>query len=169
MRLADAARHAQASFHDRERGTAMAVTRVLVAHDAGARWFDNRGPGKGLILRGQVAFEDGRRHHGELEADRPGSSAGRAGAGRHSYAPSRDAKDQACAHFAKELAADLARDFHAGDFTRLVLVAPPRFLGVLKSALAPQLARALLATVAKDLPRADVVELVAHLGAHFAC
>jgi protein required for attachment to host cells len=147
----------------------MAVTRVLVAHDAGARWFDNRGPGKGLIPRGEVAFEDGRRHQGELEADRPGSSAGRAGAGRHSYAPSRDAKEVACAHFAKELAADLAREHRAGDFTRLVLVAPPRFLGVLKSALDPLLERALLATVAKDLPRATVDELIAQLGAHIAC
>jgi protein required for attachment to host cells len=147
----------------------MTVTRVLVAHDASARWFDNRGPGKGLILRGEVEFEDGRRHHGELEADRPGSSAGRAGGGRHSYAPSRDAKDQACAHFAKELAADLARAFRAGDFTRLVLIAPPRFLGVIKGALDPQLERALLATIAKDLPRASTSELIAQLGPHIAC
>jgi protein required for attachment to host cells len=145
---------------------AMAVTRVLVAHDAGARWFDNRGPGKGLIPRGAVDFEDGRRHHGELEADRPGSAGG---GRRHSYAPSRDAKDTACAHFAKELAADLAREFRAGDFARLVLVAPPRFLGVLKSALDPQLARVLLATVAKDLPRASVDELIAQLSSYIAC
>ncbi len=147
----------------------MAVTRVVVAHDAGARWFDNRGPGKGLIQRGEVEFEDGRRHQGELDADRPGSSAGRAGGGRHSYAPSRDAKDTACAHFAKELAADLARALRAGDFTRLVLVAPPRFLGVLKGALDPQLERALLATLAKDLPRAPISELIVQLGPHLAC
>jgi protein required for attachment to host cells len=147
----------------------MAVTRVLVAHDAGARWFDNRGPGKGLTPRGEVEFEDGRRRQGELEADRPGSSAGRAGGGRHSYAPSRDAKDTACAHFAKELASDLAREFRAGSFARLVLVAPPRFLGVLKSALDPQLERALLATIAKDLPRASIEELITQLGAHLAC
>lgn len=147
----------------------MTVTRVLVAHDAGARWFDSRGPGKGLIPRGEVEFEDGRRHQGELEADRPGSSAGRAGGGRHSYAPSRDAKDIACAHFAKELAADLAREFRAGGFARLVLVAPPRFLGVLKSALDPQLERALLATLAKDLPRASTDELIVQLGPHIVC
>jgi protein required for attachment to host cells len=147
----------------------MAVTRVLVAHDAGARWFDNRGPGKGLTPRGEVEFEDGRRHHGELEADRPGSSAGRAGGGRHSYAPSRDARDTACLHFAKQLGADLARDFRIGSFTRLVLIAPPRFLGMLKSALDPQLERVLLATLAKDLPRASVSELIEQLGAHIAC
>ncbi len=147
----------------------MAVTCVLVAHDAGARWFDNRGPGKGLVQRGEVEFEDGRRHHGELAADRPGSSAGRAGGGRHSYAPSRDARDVACAHFATELAADLARDFRAGSFARLVLVAPPRFLGVLKAALDPLLDRALLATLAKDLPRASTDELIVQLGPHIAC
>jgi protein required for attachment to host cells len=145
---------------------AMTVTRVVVAHDAGARWFDNRGPGKGLIPRGQVEFEDGRRHQGELEADRPGSAGG---GRRHSYAPSRDAKDTACAHFAKELAADLARELRAGSFARLVLVAPPRFLGMLKSALDPQLERTLLATVPKDLPRASVEELIVQLGPHIAC
>lgn len=148
----------------------MAVTRVLVAHDAGARWFDNRGPGKGLVLRGEVEFEDGRRHSGELlEGDRPGSSAGRGGGGRHSYAPSHDAKEQACTHFAKELASDLGREFRSGDFTRLVLIAPPRFLGVIKAELDPLLQRALLATVAKDLPRASIAELCVQLGAYLAC
>lgn len=141
----------------------MTTTRVLVAHDAGARSFENRGPGKGLIALGEVAFEDGRRHSGELDSDRPGRAFDRAGQGRHAYETHQDARQHAVAHFARELAQDLAREYHLGAFQQLVLVAPPRFLGVLRDALEPKLARAVIGSVPKDLPRASATELGQHI------
>jgi protein required for attachment to host cells len=144
----------------------MTTTRVLVAHDAGARSFENRGPGKGLIALGEVAFEDGRRHSGEFDSDRPGRSFG--SQGRHAYEPHEDARQHAVAHFARELAQDLARDYHLGAFQQLVLVAPPRFLGVLRDALDAKLTRALIGSVPKDLPRASAAELCAHVSSFVA-
>jgi protein required for attachment to host cells len=146
----------------------MTTTRVLVAHDAGARSFENRGPGKGLIALSEIAFEDGRRHSGELDTDRPGRAFDRSGQGRHAYESHEDSRQHAVAHFARALAQDLAREFHQGAFQQLVLVAPPRFLGVLRDALEPKLSRALIGSVPKDLPRASANELCAHVSSFVA-
>ena len=146
----------------------MTTTRVLVAHDAGARTFENRGPGKGLIKLGQVDFEDGRRHIGELDTDRPGRAFDRAGQGRHAYESHDDARQHAVGHFARELAHELLRDYQQGAFQQLVLIAPPRFLGVLRDALDHKLARVLIGSVSKDLPRASEAELCQQLGALLA-
>lgn len=138
------------------------TTRVLVAHDAGARQFEHTRPGKGLVQLSEVEFEDGRRHAGELNEDRSGRSSDRAGNG-HGFETHDDTRHHAVGLFAKQLAQDLARDFHLGEFDQLVLVAPPRFLGVLRGALSSKLERAVIGTVCKDLPRADDAELRKHL------
>jgi protein required for attachment to host cells len=147
----------------------MTTTRVLVAHDAGARIFENKGPGKGLIQLASFEFEDGRRHNGELNSDKSGRSGDRGGLGGHSFEPQQDARTHAIEHFARELAHDLGHAFRKGAFDKLVLVAPPRFLGILRSCLDPQLERVIRGTVSKDLPRADPRELAKHLAPFMAC
>jgi protein required for attachment to host cells len=147
----------------------MTITRVLVAHDAGARSFENRGPGKGLTKLSEVLFEDGRRHLGDFDEDRPGRSTDRQGARGHALSPVQDAKEHATEHFAKELAKDLGRDFRIGAFQQLVLIAPPRFLGVVRAQLDTLVGRALIGTIAKDLPRAPISELCRHLEVYLAC
>ncbi len=147
----------------------MTITRVLVAHDAGARCFENRGPGKGLVQLSATDFEDGRRHVGELEADRPGRASDRGGQGGHAYAAGQDPREHAIEHFARELAKDLGRDYRKGAFTQLVLVAPPRFLGVLRAELDELVTRTLIGTLAKDLPRATLSELCRQLEPYVAC
>lgn len=147
----------------------MTTTRVLVAHDAGARVFENKGPGKGLVQLESVDFEDGRRHNGELNSDRSGRAMDRGGQSGHSFEPHQDAKSHAIEHFAKQLAHDLGRALREGSFDKLVLIAPPRFLGILRSNLDAQTERALRGTVAKDLPRANPQELARHLAPFMAC
>jgi protein required for attachment to host cells len=132
----------------------MTTTRVIVAHDAGAKAFEHRGPGK-LVQLNEVEFEDGRRHSGELEEGGRGFD--------RAYEARQDSRQHAVAHFAKVLAQDLARDFHLGEFQQLILVAPPRFLGMLRDSLDNKLKRALIGSVAKDLPRCTVRDLPVHL------
>jgi protein required for attachment to host cells len=138
----------------------MTTTRVIVAHDAGARAFEHRGPGKPLVQLSEVEFEDGRRHSGELEEGGRGFD--------RAYEAHQDSRQHAVAHFAKVLVQDLARDFHLGEFQQLVLVAPPRFLGMLRDSLDTKLKRALVGTVAKDLPRADARVVCQHIAAFVA-
>ena len=139
------------------------TTRVLVAHDAGARIFEHRGRGKGLVQLSDVPFEDGRRHVGELDSDRQGRAFDRSGQGRHAFEPQQDAKEHAVQRFAKQLVQDLSRQCHNGEFRQLFIVAPPRFLGVLRDSLDGKLEKALIGTLAKDLPRATAEELEAQL------
>jgi protein required for attachment to host cells len=141
--------------------TSRKTTRILVAHDARARTFEHRGKGQ-LSQLNEVEFEDGRRHAGELDADRSGRSSDRSGHG-HAFESHDDTRHHAVGLFAKQLAHDLSHDFHLGAFEQLVLVAPPRFLGVLRGALDSKLQRVLIGTICKDLPRATGDELCKHL------
>lgn len=143
------------------------TTRVLVAHDAGARTFEHRGRSKGLVQLSEIEFEDGRRHAGELDADRSGRSSDRSGHG-HAFESHDNTRQHAVGLFAKQLAVDLSRDYHLGAFDQLVLIAPPRFLGVLRDALDTKLERAVIGTVCKDLPRANSDELCKHVAAFIA-
>jgi len=145
------------------------ITRVLVAHDAGARVFENRGPGKGLVELQAVDFEDGRRHNGEIDSDKPGRSFSRSGQSSHAYEPHQGAKAHAVEFFAKELAHDLAHAFDEHAFHQLVLIAPPRFLGTLRDSLATKVSKAVIGSVAKDLPRATSDELRAYLEPYVTC
>lgn len=52
----------------------MAKTWILVAHEAGARAFENDGPGKGLDLVEEIEHAEGRTRDGAIDTDRPGRS-----------------------------------------------------------------------------------------------
>ncbi|MGB8330033.1 MAG: host attachment protein, partial [Polyangiales bacterium] len=52
----------------------MTNTWILVAHDAGARLFENRGRGKGLELIEMIDHPEGRERNRDVDSDRPGRS-----------------------------------------------------------------------------------------------
>jgi protein required for attachment to host cells len=147
----------------------MTTTRVLVAHDAGARLFDQTGPGKGLIELSSIDFEDGRRSLSEINADRPGRTFNSKGGGRHAYESHDDARNHAVQHFARTLVEELQLAHHRGEFGQLVVIAPPRFLGFLREAMNGTLSKVLLGTIAKDLPRASEAELCEHVSQYVPC
>lgn len=142
----------------------MSNTRVVVAHDVGARFFVHRGPGKRLEAVSELHDDEARKHVHDLESDRQGRSFDRAGHGRHAYEPPKDAKDMAIERFARRITQELTQAFDEHRFEGLILVAPARFLGVLKDMLDERVARTLLGTVSKDLPLASADEIAAHLG-----
>jgi protein required for attachment to host cells len=144
----------------------MTTTRVLVAHDAGARMFDQRGPGKGLVELSNIEFEDGRRALSEINADRPG----RRGPTGHAYEPHEDARTHAVHHFARTLVEELTLAHHRNEFTQIILIAPPRFLGFLRDAMghAP-ISKTVIGTLAKDLPRANAKDLCDYVGEFITC
>jgi protein required for attachment to host cells len=142
----------------------MPNTRVVVAHDVGARIFVNRGPGKGLEAVTELHDDEARKHVHDMESDRQGRAFDRAGQGRHAYEPHKDAKDMAVERFARKIAEELTRAFDEHRYEGLILVAPARFLGVLKALLDTRVARTLLGTVSKDLPLASPDQIASHLG-----
>ncbi|HYV48703.1 MAG TPA: host attachment protein [Myxococcaceae bacterium] len=61
--------------------------------------------------------------------------------------------------FARQLARRLERAFHAHEFRRVVLVAPPEMMGYLRRALAPAVAAAVTHEITKDLSQLRQDEL----------
>jgi len=52
----------------------MTSTWIVVAHEAGARFFENRGRGTGLELIEEVEHPEGRARDRDMASDRPGRS-----------------------------------------------------------------------------------------------
>ena len=144
----------------------MASTWVLVAHEAGARLFENHGPGKGLELVEEVDHPEGRMRDGELVSDRPGRSF-RKDSGdprRASMSQTQGPHERLVATFARDLASRLQRGRVRNEYQRLVLVAPPRFLGLLRSSLDGPTAQLVVGSLHKDLAATKKAELIEHLG-----
>lgn len=65
--------------------------------------------------------------------------------------------------FAESLAGELYQAAHAGAFRKLVIVAPPRFLGVLRPSLHKEVTDRVIAEIDKDLAGAPVDQIERHL------
>ena len=132
---------------------------VLVAHRSGARLFENRGPGKGLELLKTVEHPAGKLRSHDIDSDKHGRSFDRRGGGRHAYSNEQDPTTHIAEQFAKQLAELLDDGRTQQRYAQLVLVAEPRFLGILRAALSPTTAALIVATLAKDLGNTDARDL----------
>ena len=134
-------------------------TRIVVANQAQAVFYDTGGPQAPLRLIGRLENPAGRLLDRELKSDRPGrvfdrapSGVGRRGAvAHHSTGGERTPRKQAAGAFARRIAVNLSAALRAKQFDRIVLVAAPAFLGVLRKALAKSLRAVVAAEIAKDL------------------
>jgi protein required for attachment to host cells len=143
----------------------MATTWILVAHDAGARVFEARGRGKGLELVDTIEHPEGRARDRDLASDRPGRSFRKDSGDPRRAAMSRSEgpRDRAVSDFARALADRLQRARVANQYDRLVLVAPPRFLGLLRSTLDGPTTHLVVGSIDKDLAMKNEKELIEHL------
>lgn len=143
------------------------VTWILVADGARARIFKNEGPGKGIQPAVSEEFYKPLPKTSELGADRPGR-------GHESASTTRHAVDTTDWHrfekekFAKEMAGILDQAGLSGAYDRLILVAPPKTLGDLRSALSPATRKKVSGEIDKDLTAVTLGELPDHLGSVLA-
>lgn len=136
---------------------------LLVANRAGARLIEVRERGRSLTLLESFDNARGRLHDGDLETDRPGRTFDSAGEGRHALGREESASERVAADFARELAGHVAAALNTPAFDELVLVAEPRFLGLLRGALDKVSAKAVVASVDKDLVDLDLAALSTQL------
>lgn len=141
----------------------MTMTWILVANRAQARLFESPGPGKGPRLVREIEHPEGRLATHELGSERPGRSYDSHGPGRHAMGKEHDAAEQTAIRFAKRLSLLLEEGRTRNQFTKLVLVAEPRFLGQLRDALSRETATRLAASLDKDLPGIGAQDLARHL------
>ena len=126
-------------------------TWILVADGAEARVLSKAGAGQDLIqLDPGVIHGMNLRSH-EIMSDRAGRTFDSVGAGRHAKEPRTDPRQIQEQRFIQELTARLEIGAQKGAFDRLVIVAPPRTLGELRSAFSDRLRSRLTGVIGKNL------------------
>ncbi|MEQ8857648.1 MAG: host attachment protein [Pseudomonadales bacterium] len=144
----------------------MGNTWVVVADGTRARLF-NRHKNRRLEEFDVLLSPEHRLHEGDLVSDREGSAKDSAGAGRHGMGNKNTTKDHEMMVFAKRLAGRLDEGRTSGDLERLVLVAPPRFLGQLRAQMSGPSADLVALTIDKELTMLSADKLEGHLPEFF--
>lgn len=133
---------------------------ILVADAARARLYRANGPHGTLVELDNAVHPASRLPGRDILADRPGRALDSHGQHRHGMEPTIDPKDEEARRFAGELAGSLHHHYQAHAFTDLILVAPPRFLGMLRDALDAQIAKHVIESFDLDLTQCETAEAV---------
>ena len=146
----------------------MNKTWVLVANQAEARIYSaDRVPGH-LTLVETLIHEEGAAHARDLTSDGPGRVHDRMGTTRHSMEPDTGVKEEGRRRFVKEIAGRLESAHFHGDFNRLVLLAAPAMLGVIRKTLSSKLTKAVIKEIPKDVIGQDLEKIHKQLKRSFA-
>ena len=145
----------------------MSMIWILVANQAEARIYSaERIPGD-LVLIDTLTHEEGAAHARDLTTDAPGRVHDRMGSARHSMEPDTGVKEEGRRRFVKEMVDQLKAAYLRGDFTRLVLLAAPGVLGVIRKTLGSELTTAVIKEIPKDVIGQDLNKIRAQLERSF--
>jgi protein required for attachment to host cells len=137
---------------------------VLVCDGAKALILENTGDEKFLNLKTRQVYEQADPKTREQGTDAPGRSINSVD-GRRSAKEQTDWHTQEEERFLKEIAELLDAEVKAGHVKGIVMVAPPRALGVLRPAYTHDLRKALRSEIDKDLVKMPLHEIEKHLAA----
>ena len=133
---------------------------VVAANESQARFYQREAKRAPLQEFLCVENEAARMKKGELLEDRGGRSFDSFGAGRHTMAAEKaDPKKQAASVFAKQIAERIYKATHSGSCRDYVLIAAPRFLGVLRPELSRRCKLGPSKTIDKDVVDKDAVAI----------
>ena len=136
------------------------TTWILVGDASRARLFATAGKLKPWTLVQELDHPQSRLKGQDITTDKPGRVRQSFGAGtRPAMAPPTSVKEVEAEHFTQELAALLEGGHGRNAFSRLVLVAPPHFLGMLRKLLSAPVSKRIVGTVDKDLTQLTEREL----------
>lgn len=141
----------------------MAAIWVLTADGAKARLFAADAPIGPLEERETFANPEGRAKQRDLKTDRPGATSPRMGRGRRATEPDVSPREHALRQFAKLLVDHLEAGRTGNDFERLVLVAAPAFLGLVRDQMSAPLKSLVSLELDKDFVALGAAELRARL------
>jgi protein required for attachment to host cells len=136
---------------------------VLVADGRKMLFLRNHGDENQIDLRTEAHEEREDRKDREIKTDAPGAIGQSAGySGRVAYEET-DFHQQEEDRWAKDAAEQLKKRALANDFDSLVLIAPPKILGVLRKELHKEVERRIVLTLNKEMtdrPIPDIEELL---------
>ena len=138
---------------------------VLTADSSCAKFFEAESSTGPLQEIRDLVHSESRLHEREITSDLPGSNAGTGGS-RHGLDGQTGIKEQEAINFAKEIDNLLETARNDGQFNQLVVAAAPKFLGVLRQNLNPNIARLITHELDKDLVKFSTEEIRNHLPSH---
>lgn len=124
---------------------------VLVAESSRAKLFSAENRKAPLVEIGDFAHPEARLHEGDLVSDQSGSDGGSVGQGRHVLDNKTSARDIERTEFARNLAHRLEAARKEKAFDRVVLIAPPSFLGLLRDNLSDEVMERVTEQIDKNL------------------
>jgi len=125
-------------------------TWVIVAESGRARIYEAGASDTGLTEIQDLVHPESRMHEQNITSDLPGRTHDRQGTGaRHAKVESTPIKEHEAKSFAKEIASILDAGRKQSAFDKLVIMAPPAFLGLLRK----QLSAATLKTVVREVDK----------------
>lgn len=141
----------------------MSKTWLLVADAAKARLFEIPRKGAGLTEIACFTHPDSRSPGQHPEHGRQGRTQESANSARHAIEPHTTLQEKHATQFADQLRDVIRQGRMENRYEQLVLMAPPRFLGVLRDRLDEQSLKCVVAEVGNDLLALSPTELLAHL------
>lgn len=138
------------------------TTWILVADSGRARLFTFAEQRMLNEVESFVCPEDRLQEH-ELTSDRRGRSRDSGSSSSHETEPASSHREQAAIGFAAELAERLEQLRSAGELTKLVLIAAPKFLGHLRAKLSDPVQTLVALTVDKDLTQHSTDDIAEHI------
>ena len=140
---------------------------ILVANQAEAQIYSaERIPGN-LVLVDTLTHEEGAARARDLTSDAPGRVHDRMGSTRHSMEPDIGVKEEGRRRFVKKMVELLESAHFRGDYDRLVLLAAPAVLGVIRKKLSSKLTKAVIKEIPKDVIGQNLDKIKAQLQRSF--
>ena len=136
---------------------------VLVGDGRKALFFRNKGDARHPNLVVERVLEQDNPPTHDQGTDLPGRNPGPPGPAKSAVEPT-DWHQLTEERFAKDIAAALYRRAHAGRFDKLVVVAPPKVLGVLRKEMHKEVTERITAELPKELTSHPVSEIEKLIG-----
>jgi len=134
----------------------MALTWVVTADSSSANIFEIQGIGAEFRPVTQLRHAESELRDSELVSDRQGRMSDSVGTGgRHAMTPHSDPRDHEMDVFAREVCHFIDNARSRNRFERLVVVAPPEFLGKLRNTITPASNKLVAESLAKNLLGCD--------------
>jgi len=144
----------------------MAMAWIVVADSSLARIFSSAQNTADIEEIETLEHPAGRLHEQELTTDLPGRSFDSMGAGRHAMGQTVEPKKQEAVRFAKSIAEKLGKARNENRFEKLILIAAPAMLGLLREALDKETSKRVIETIDKDLTQHSIEDISNHLPEH---
>lgn len=136
---------------------------IVVADSSRARFFSLVSRLEPLHEFDGMVYAEGRMQEREELSDRQGGIAGGHGEGDHTFEAPTDLKHHEAEVFARRIAEKLEQGRVNHDFNKLILVAPPAFLGALRQALSTHLQDLVDSSLDKNLVTEDEAVIREHI------